>query len=155
MLLKDPITSCLGRSVWPIAFAGFWLGIAFHQCTRRLEIDYRIWRLLSLYAVSLVSLTAAWAKTLSLGESIGRATLASFAFNIGLFLSIGIYRLFFHRLRHFPGPIGAKLSRLYATLLASRNIQYYKEVENLHRQYGDFVRTGKYHWHIKLSADTM
>lgn len=72
-----------------------------------------------------------------------RTVIVSFCFNTGLTLSIGAYRLFFHRLKNFPGPVPAKLSRFYAMSLAAKNIQYNLEVEKLHQSYGDFVRTGK------------
>ncbi|EKG20298.1 Cytochrome P450 [Macrophomina phaseolina MS6] len=55
---------------------------------------------------------------------------------------MAVYRVFFHRLRHFPGPFGAKLSRFYSAYLAGKDIKYYKEIEKMHRKYGDFVRTG-------------
>ena len=58
-----------------------------------------------------------------------------------LFSSIIIYRLFFHQLRHFPGPILARTTKLYhASHL--RNSTQYVFMECLHQRYGDFVRTG-------------
>lgn len=58
-----------------------------------------------------------------------------------LFASMVIYRTVFHRLRHFPGPALAKVSKLWhvARCLDSKN---HLLLERLHREYGDFVRTG-------------
>ncbi|KAF4545568.1 Cytochrome P450 [Lasiodiplodia theobromae] len=52
------------------------------------------------------------------------------------------YRLFFHRLRKFPGPFGAKLSRFYVTLTSAKKVQYHEEIKKWHEKYGDFIRTG-------------
>lgn len=73
-----------------------------------------------------------------------KTSLFAAAFNAALLTSILIYRLFFHRCRKFPGPLGAKVSRFYAGRLAGKNVQYYKEIAKLHGQYGDFVRTGMF-----------
>lgn len=58
-----------------------------------------------------------------------------------LFASMIIYRTLFHRLRHFPGPALAKVSKLWHVThcLDSKN---YLLLDRLHQEYGDFVRTG-------------
>jgi cytochrome P450 family 628 len=58
-----------------------------------------------------------------------------------LFFSIVTYRLAFHQLRHFPGPLGAKITKGYALWMA-RNAKYVDELCYLHQVYGDVVRTG-------------
>jgi len=60
-----------------------------------------------------------------------------------LFSSIVIYRLFFHRLRHFPGPVAAKITKFYGPWTA-RNGQMHLEQNKLFAKYGDIVRIGKY-----------
>ncbi|CRG89071.1 Cytochrome P450 3A13 [Talaromyces islandicus] len=60
----------------------------------------------------------------------------------GLFSSIIIYRVFFHRLRKFPGPIIAGITAFYASYLSAKKFHKFKEIENLHQQYGDYVRVG-------------
>jgi cytochrome P450 family 628 len=62
----------------------------------------------------------------------------------GILTSLTIYRLLFHRLNKFPGPIWARLSNFYVTMLSARNLHLYEEVERLHGQYGDYVRLGKF-----------
>lgn len=59
----------------------------------------------------------------------------------GLFTSMTVYRIFFHRLRRFPGPFPAKVSKLYSVWLA-RNSKLYQDVSDLCDKYGDIVRTG-------------
>jgi hypothetical protein len=68
-------------------------------------------------------------------------------FCISLFASIVIYRLFFHRLRGFPGPILAKASKLWHVIhcLDSKN---HLLMDRLHQEYGDFVRTGMRKGHM-------
>ncbi|KAH8593673.1 cytochrome P450 [Bisporella sp. PMI_857] len=61
---------------------------------------------------------------------------------LGIYTSMTIYRLFFHRLRHFPGPRLAPISNFYHTYLTAKKLHLYEEVEALHEQYGDFVRIG-------------
>ncbi|PWY84975.1 cytochrome P450 [Aspergillus heteromorphus CBS 117.55] len=63
---------------------------------------------------------------------------------LSLFASITIYRLFFHPLRHFPGPLGARISKLWHVWQA-RKCKNFLVLDALHAQYGDFVRTGMSH----------
>lgn len=62
-------------------------------------------------------------------------------YTLCLLASISIYRVFFHRLRNFPGPVLASVSKLWhvAHCLDSKN---HILMEKLHKEYGDFVRTG-------------
>ncbi|KAK8107523.1 cytochrome P450 [Apiospora kogelbergensis] len=75
-------------------------------------------------------------------SSAFRVLLVSSAFNAGIFVSIGFYRLFFHRLRRFPGPLLAKLTKFFSVSLAVKTVQYHKDVARMHDEYGDFIRTG-------------
>ena len=56
--------------------------------------------------------------------------------------SIVTYRKFFHRLRKFPGPAMASVSKLWHTVQCY-NGQNHLLLDKLHKQYGDFVRTGE------------
>ncbi len=62
-------------------------------------------------------------------------------YTLSLLASIRIYRVFFHRLRNFPGPFLASVSKLWhvAHCLDSKN---HILVEKMYQEYGDFVRTG-------------
>ncbi|KAL2873868.1 hypothetical protein SGCOL_010934 [Colletotrichum sp. CLE4] len=61
----------------------------------------------------------------------------------GLFTSITLYRLYFHRLTTagFKGPWYARVTKLWH-VWACRNCKNHLLLEDLHEQYGDFVRTG-------------
>ena len=128
------------------AGAGVLLGILCHLSIIKIEFELVMYHLMALLTLSFFGLIYTFVNSgsCSLLEAFAKTSLFFTAFNIGIFASIGIYRLFFHRIRHFPGPIGMKLSRFYAAHLNAKNYQFYKELENMHDTYGDFVRTGLY-----------
>ncbi|KAF2202848.1 cytochrome P450 [Delitschia confertaspora ATCC 74209] len=78
----------------------------------------------------------------SLSEAIAVTMSAAGVYYGSLLFSMLVYRAFFHRLRKFPGPFMAGLSKFYGMSLAAKNYQYYRETEKLHAKYGDYVRTG-------------
>lgn len=121
------------------------LGISFHLCIRKVEIDNQFWSLLAIYIAVWMQLTGAYLGIYHLPvlQAIKMSSLCGCSFMTGLTASISVYRLFFHRLRRFPGPWAAKLSRFYNARLAYKSLQYNRELEKLHKKYGDFVRTGR------------
>lgn len=63
---------------------------------------------------------------------------------VSLAVNVLVYRAFFHRLRHFPGPFGARLSKFWAVWQTVKSkARWYQVTERLHEEYGDYVRTGK------------
>lgn len=58
-----------------------------------------------------------------------------------LWTSMIIYRSYFHRLHHFPGPTLARASKLYHCLKLGK-MDNFRKLAGWHREYGDFVRTG-------------
>jgi hypothetical protein len=128
------------------AGAGVLLGIVFHISIIKIEAELIMYHLMALLTLSFFGIAYTFINSglYSLLEAFAKTSLFFAGFNIGLFASIGIYRLFFHRIRKFPGPFGMKLSRFYAAYLNAKNYQFYKELENMHDTYGDFVRTGLY-----------
>lgn len=121
------------------------LGVILHvSILRVIFVEQYLYTLLGLYGVAVVGILFSFISwtAFSVAEILLRTSVICISFNTGLALSIGTYRLFFHRLRRFPGPLGSKLTRFYDTYLAAKNVQYNKEVEKLHHQYGDFIRTG-------------
>lgn len=64
-----------------------------------------------------------------------------------VWISMILYRSFFHRLHHFPGPRLAKVSKFYH-LFSIRNMDSFRQLDRWHRQYGSVVRIGK---HFTLS----
>ena len=77
------------------------------------------------------------------GQAARTSAFIVLSYTGSLFTSIAIYRLFFHKLRNFPGPIGARVSKFWhvGKLLGQPN---FRVLDELHQQYGDFVRTGEY-----------
>jgi hypothetical protein len=62
----------------------------------------------------------------------------------GIYTSLLIYRLFFHRLHHFPGPFGAKAGGLWHVAHLAGKFDNYKHLGRMHAKYGDFVRVGQW-----------
>ena len=100
---------------------------------------FRFFLLLSLFLF--IGEARIWALSDS-GQAIRASTLIVLSYSASLFTSIAIYRVFFHKLRKFPGPIGARVSKFWhvGKLLRQPNFQV---LDDLHQQYGDFVRTGE------------
>ena len=63
------------------------------------------------------------------------------SYGFALFISVLTYRSYFHRLHAFPGPRLAKLSKLWNVIRTSKSTNF-RLMEEMRRQYGDFVRTG-------------
>lgn len=61
---------------------------------------------------------------------------------VSLFTSITVYRTYFHRLRHFPGPRLAAVSKLWH-VWQCRDSRNHLVLERLRQEHGSFVRTGE------------
>lgn len=98
----------------------FWIAIALSFSTFGAQVRYET-------GFNSVSLTTSLSVILS--------------YNAALFSSILLYRRFFHRLRDFPGPTWAGLTKFWHVFhcLDSQN---HLLLEDLHHKYGQFVRTG-------------
>jgi hypothetical protein len=110
-------------------------GVLFHLSIQPIEFEFIMYHFMVASALTFSGMIYAFGPL--------RAVLFAGSFNGALLTSITVYRLVLHRCRAFPGPFGAKISKFYATKLATKNVQYYKELAKMHEQYGDFVRTGK------------
>lgn len=122
------------------------LGLATHAAltVTNLELENFLLHAPALIVCSLLGLFYAYQLAgASTVESLSEVTRISIAFTSGLLLSIGAYRVVFHRLRRFPGPFPAKFTKFYGLSLAAKNVQYQEELSLLHQEFGDFVRTGK------------
>lgn len=65
----------------------------------------------------------------------------SFFYALGLFSSIIIYRRYFYRLRHFPGPWAASVTKFWH-VWKCRNGKNFLVIEKLRKEYGPVIRTG-------------
>ncbi|KAF1809510.1 cytochrome P450 [Eremomyces bilateralis CBS 781.70] len=64
------------------------------------------------------------------------------SFFAALFTSIGIYRLFFHPLRNFPGPVASRVSQFVPILWAAKKLDHFRQRDRLHAKHGEYVRIG-------------
>ncbi|KAL6896980.1 cytochrome P450 [Trichoderma evansii] len=62
-------------------------------------------------------------------------------FFLGLYSSLVTYRLFFHPLNKFPGPICARISTAWL-IYDFRGLDGWKRIAALHEKYGPYVRIG-------------
>lgn len=135
----------------PLAFA---LGVAAHLgIFIRGEWHLKAPTVFLIHVGALVSLPMAWA-SLTNSKNLLQCYLTSSLFFVvylgGLFSSIATYRLFFHRLRSFPGPKGAAVSKFWHAWKC-RNSTNHLLLDDLYHKYGSFVRTGK---HCKSLGNT-
>ena len=63
------------------------------------------------------------------------------SFTGALWLSMSVYRAFFHRLGGYPGPFLARLTQLWRVWKNLRG-EHYRVLDELHRKYGEYVRVG-------------
>jgi hypothetical protein len=128
-----------------ILFTGAAFGVLFHISTLPVDLDFKIWLLLKSYAAAFCGVFIVLITTFHFGpiSSLAMTLYIAASFHVGLFSSMVIYRLFFHRLRKFPGPFGAKITRFYPVYLSAKKQQYILDLQGFHRKYGDVVRTGK------------
>ena len=71
------------------------------------------------------------------------ALLVICTYAVGIFASIVAYRTLFHRLKNFPGPWCARVSKFWHAKECIRSSsQNHLVLDKLHSKYGDFVRTG-------------
>ncbi|EKG09085.1 Cytochrome P450 [Macrophomina phaseolina MS6] len=115
-----------------------------HFIFRRVELDEKAAALVFIFLVTCVAILVLdiSLQSASFVSSLCRLAVATASFATTSAISILVYRAFFHRLNRFPGPFLARLTKLYA-FKQSQSLQYYKELEDMHRKYGDVVRTGK------------
>lgn len=99
----------------------------------------------------LVLVSALFAIDISLRHSINETPIFPYAAKLafldlwvwtcGVLVSISVYRLFFHRLRHFPGPKSWAVSKFALMTTDAKGLRP-RTLEKAHRKYGDVVRTG-------------
>jgi hypothetical protein len=77
-------------------------------------------------------------------SSISRTSVICLSYLGPLWSSMLVYRVYFHRLKSFPGPSMAKLSKFWHAGQVAPDAGNYRLLERLHSKYGDFVRTGIY-----------
>jgi len=105
--------------------------------------DMQAFHILVGHVLAYGGITAGVATQSGIGRAFVVSTAVFAAYLASLFTSIVTYRLFFHPLRRFPGPLAAKITRFYGPWTA-RNRQMHLEQMKLFKQYGNIVRIGEY-----------
>jgi hypothetical protein len=78
---------------------------------------------------------------LSIFEALRFVTVTWWAYVASVWMSMFVYRAFFHRLGGYPGPFFARLSKLWFVSKLGK-LDNYKQLDKLHARYGPYVRTG-------------
>lgn len=128
-----------------LLFAAASLGVLAHiGVFIRGEWHLRGPNIVATHAIVLVlgSLLRAFYTSLPVISSLLASSILFSTYLIGLFASISVYRLFFHRIRHFPGPRLAALTKFWHAYQC-RDSRNHLVLDRLYKQYGPFVRTGK------------
>ena len=71
-----------------------------------------------------------------------KSTLVLLTYTSAVWSSMIMYRLHFHRLASFPGPVMARTSKFWQIFQNSKTPNYLR-IDALCSKYGDLVRTGK------------
>ncbi|KAI5814629.1 cytochrome P450 [Pyronema omphalodes] len=116
--------------------------VLFHISTIRIELDFLLLQLGGVYTLIFGILTYIFSRDTSLSDGLFSTFLISCVFNITLITSIGIHRIFFHRLRQFPGPFGAKVSSFWHIYQLWGNTKGHLLTKSMHDKYGNVIRYG-------------
>jgi hypothetical protein len=110
--------------------------IAIHEAVlRRVEVDHLTLPIMAVSSIGYLSLTYF--------TGFLQATTLFLTFWSSLWIYIGLYRVFFHPLRKYPGPPGASLSKWWTVnKVVTTRWHYYRVQQEMQKQYGDYVRTG-------------
>lgn len=122
-------------------------GVLLHQTFMRVELDrYPLCivagfiAIFCMQAFGLREFSAEFAPTWAgwqLALLVQAAALTSLTGNIL------VYRAWLHPLHDFPGPFGAKLSKVWSLRqVVKSGVRYYRVLGGLQEEYGDYVRTG-------------
>lgn len=119
------------------------LGFLAHQAVFiRGEWHFQAFSCLLAHFFILVAVLCLFLRTAGpLNTAVYAALELAVCYAAGLYLSIAAYRIFFHRLRRFPGPLLGRLTKLWH-LYKCLGSQNHLLLEQLRLQYGDIVRTG-------------
>jgi hypothetical protein len=73
-------------------------------------------------------------------EAIKVTAVALTSFFLALTVSILSYRMWFHPLRHFPGPLLARLAKFTHSLRLLARSDNFAQTDQLHQKFGNIVR---------------
>lgn len=130
---------------WPLWLTSAAIGVVFHHgYARHQEVDFSGWRIISIFSSINVALGYYFTVFLEwpLLEAVWNVLFAATVSVAAASCSILLYRGFFHRLQHIPGPFFARLSSFYLLRKIFVGLQTHIDLGQLHSKYGDVVRIG-------------
>lgn len=144
-LMKVPSSLCLKMATFTYAFA-FSSGVCLHKLLfSKGEWDRHAPKILFGHNLLCIIIFAAF--TLATNRTLAMCLVETFrvssSFTGGLFTSLMAYRLLFHPLRSFPGPVAARVSSFWAFAKQWPDLKFYVKLQGIHNKYGDFVRISK------------
>jgi len=125
--------------------------VCFHVSTIYRELDFIVLRLLGIFIITCGVLTwTFYSYTNDIYSAVSMTAAIAVSFNSALTSSILLHRIFFHRLRRFPGPFWAKVSKAWMLKKVWSKPQSFRYVEQMHEEYGKVVRVGKYELLLRM-----
>ncbi|KAI5810775.1 cytochrome P450 [Pyronema omphalodes] len=120
------------------------LALIFHRSILYREVDFYILQLSGVFLLfySCIGYTFHHISHYPLQLSILKSISLASTFITTLTISILLHRAFFHRLRHYPGPFWARITKFYAVRKAWISPRSYEQTAELHAKYGPIVRVG-------------
>lgn len=112
----------------------------FNHGEHHLHVQLYIQGFLSLIFIA-IALLYATKQEEQLTQAFSKVGKLSLSYLGGLYSSLLLYRMLFHPLKEFPGPIGARASAFWLSLHV-RHADAFRKVRALHDKYGPFVRVG-------------
>lgn len=104
-------------------------------------------RLVLAHLASFISILFFETRSAPFCSAFKETCLVSLGYSAAIASSISAYRAFFHRLRLFPGPPLAKVSKIWHASHCL-DCQNHLFLEDLRHRYGPFVRTGRFQQYI-------
>ena len=104
--------------------------------------NQQVFHIIATHIIAHILICARCVSVLGLIHGILGGTAISASYLAALTASIVVYRIFFHRLRKFPGPWEGRVSKLSAPWW-NRDWAKHEVHADFHDVYGDFVRTGE------------
>lgn len=134
-LVSLPITTLVGVVLGFTSHVGYFIRDEHHMS------GPRIIAIAFASPIILLSLLVRYAAVDSYYEAGLITTAAIGSYITSLLSSIVIYRLLFHPLRKFPGPLYLRVTKWNHTLLLIfKGVQNYRRLDEWHTKYGDIVR---------------
>lgn len=133
MLISGVLIS-LGAALGVSSHLGYFMHGEHHMQAVRLLL------LLLTSPLALFTIIISFDEHVSASIAIQKTATVLLSFFFSLTASILIYRIFFHPLRHFPGPFTAKLTKISHVLRLLKTSDNYVQADRLHKKYGNIVR---------------